>query len=256
MARTLQDRIGALIHQVLDSYPGAWVVWCDPRGDWLPLLQQVALGPIGFSLHQEATELAGQLGGLRSRAELQARIAVGEPFVLCVPRPADQLGWVWAQARLAERIYDRPLREQLRNWGWRPHRLTMSDEEVAALARRSLHTDPAEWGGAGLRPDKALLLEVLAGGAQFVQTKMLSTKSPASKTKGAKDEGALASMNKSMLYFMPFITIIIGTRLPGGLTLYWLLTTVLTVVQQKFLFARMKTSPAIIEGEIKQVPKK
>ena len=96
----------------------------------------------------------------------------------------------------------------------------------------------------------------MAGGAQFVQTKMLSTKSPASKTKGAKDEGALASMNKSMLYFMPFITIIIGTRLPGGLTLYWLLTTVLTVVQQKFLFARMKTSPAIIEGEIKQVPKK
>ena len=115
--------------------------------------------------------------------------------------------------------------------------------------------DPSSFGIINLAIP-SVILAVLAGGAQFVQTKMLSTKSPASKTKGAKDEGALASMNKSMLYFMPFITIIIGTRLPGGLTLYWLLTTVLTVVQQKFLFARMKTSPAIIEGEIKQVPKK
>jgi YidC/Oxa1 family membrane protein insertase len=95
-----------------------------------------------------------------------------------------------------------------------------------------------------------IILAVLAGGAQFVQTKMLSTKKPEKKTKGSKDEGALASMNKSMLYFMPFMTIFIGTRLPGGLTLYWLLTTVLTVVQQKILFSRMKDDKSLIEGEI------
>ena len=166
MAESLQDRISALAHQVLDSYPGAWLVWCDPRGDWLPLLQQAASGPRGFTLHQVADELAGQLGGLGARAELQARIAAGESFVLYVPRAADQLGWVWAHALLAERIYDRSLRDQLRDWGWRPHSLTMSDEEVAAQARRSLQADPAEWGGAALQPDKALLLGVLAGGAQ------------------------------------------------------------------------------------------
>ena len=166
MAESLQDRISALVHQVLDSYPGAWLVWCDPRGDWLALLQEVTSGPRGFALHQVATELAGQLGGLGARAELEARIAAKDPFVLFVPRAANQLGWVWAQALLAERIYDRSLRDQLRDWGWRPHSLTMSDEEVAALARRSLQVDPAEWGGAALRPDKALLLEVLAGGAQ------------------------------------------------------------------------------------------
>lgn len=166
MAKSLQDRIGALVRQVLDSYPGAWLVWCDPRGDWLPLLQQAASGPLGFVVHQVQGELAGQIGGLSARAELQARIAAGDPFVLHVPRAADQLGWVWAQALLAERIYDRSLRDQLRDWDWRPHSLTMSDEEVAALARRSLQVDPAEWGGAALQPDKSLLLEVLAGGAQ------------------------------------------------------------------------------------------
>jgi len=95
-----------------------------------------------------------------------------------------------------------------------------------------------------------IVLAVLAGGAQFVQTKMLSTKKPETKNKASKDEGALANMNKSMLYFMPFMTIFIGTRLPGGLTLYWLLTTVLTVVQQKYLFSKMKNDSTMIEGEI------
>ncbi|MFC2037811.1 hypothetical protein ACFLYD_07600, partial [Chloroflexota bacterium] len=163
---TLLDRIDSLVHQVLDSYPGAWLVWCDPRGDWLPMLQQVASGTQGFTLHQVTGELAGQLGGLRARVELRTRIEAGDSFVLYVGQAADQLGWLWAQALLAERIYDRPLRDQLRDWGWRPHSLTMSDEEVAALARRSLHLDPADWGGAALQPDKALLLGVLAGGAQ------------------------------------------------------------------------------------------
>ena len=85
--------------------------------------------------------------------------------MLWVPVPADRLGWLWGQALLAERIYDRPLREQLREWGWRPDRLTISDDELAALARRNLDRDPAEWGAGGLEPDLGLLLDVLAGGA-------------------------------------------------------------------------------------------
>lgn len=166
MPDTLRERISAVVHQVIDGYPGAWLVWCDRCGDWLLLLQQAASGPAGFALHVVPTELAGHLGGMGARAELQARLTAGEHFVLCVPKAADQLGWLWAQTLLAERIYDRSLRDQLREWGWRPHSLTMTDDEVAALARRSLDQDPAEWGGVGLQPDKALLLEVLAGGSQ------------------------------------------------------------------------------------------
>lgn len=83
--------------------------------------------------------------------------------------------------------------------------------------------------------EPSIILAVLAGAAQFWQTKMLvHTKQPS--VPGAKDEGMAAAMNKQMMYMMPVVTVIIGTRLPGGLTLYWLLFTLLTVLQQYFLF--------------------
>ncbi len=88
-----------------------------------------------------------------------------------------------------------------------------------------------------------ILLAILAGGAQFIQTKMLSTKQPAKKINASKDEALLANMNKSMLYVMPVMTIVIGMSLPAGLTLYWLITTLLTVVQQYFQFRPKKNSP-------------
>ena len=85
----------------------------------------------------------------------------------------------------------------------------------------------------------SIVLAILAGLAQYVQTSMLMSKKPDTKTKGAKDEAIMSSMNKSMKYFMPFMTIIIGMKLPGGLTFYWFLTTVLTVLQQKFVFKQL-----------------
>ena len=84
------------------------------------------------------------------------------------------------------------------------------------------------------------VLAVLSGLAQYVQTKMMTTKKQPVKTGGAKDENMLASMNKSMLYFMPIMTIVIGMSLPAGLTFYWFLTTVFTSVQQLFMFKKDK----------------
>lgn len=84
----------------------------------------------------------------------------------------------------------------------------------------------------------SIALSILSGIAQYVQTKMLTTKKQPLKTSVARDENMLASMNKSMLYFMPVMTIIIGMQLPAGLTFYWFLTTVLTVVQQLFMFKK------------------
>lgn len=102
----------------------------------------------------------------RLRRELQARLDAGESFVLLVPAPPERLGWLWAQALLAERIYARSLREQLLDWGWRPQSLTIGEEELAVLARQGFEQDPAAWGGGGLQPDMVLLLEVLAGGLE------------------------------------------------------------------------------------------
>ncbi len=88
-----------------------------------------------------------------------------------------------------------------------------------------------------------IILAVLAGLAQFFQTKMLATKQPPKKAgEGAKDEGQMAAMNKQMQYMMPLFTIFIGISLPAGLSLYWFFTTLLTIGQQKLIFKSPKTN--------------
>jgi len=85
-----------------------------------------------------------------------------------------------------------------------------------------------------------VVLAVLAGLAQFWQAKMMSTKRSPLKSKGSRDEDMMAIMNKQMLYFMPALTVFIGLTFPGGLALYWLTTTVLTALQQFYLFKRQE----------------
>ncbi len=97
----------------------------------------------------------------------------------------------------------------------------------------------------------SVYLAVLAGLAQFLQAKMMINKPTANVVKGAEDNMA-AIMNKQMLYFMPALTIFIGISLPGGLTLYWLVLTLLTALQQVLTFKKNSGSKAagIIDGEI------
>lgn len=84
-----------------------------------------------------------------------------------------------------------------------------------------------------------IVLAVLAGITQFIQSKMMTaTKQPA--VAGSSDEIAMANANKSMLYVMPLITVIIGASLPAGLTLYWFITTLLMLVQQYFVLKKKK----------------
>jgi YidC/Oxa1 family membrane protein insertase len=101
------------------------------------------------------------------------------------------------------------------------------------------------------------ILAVLAGLAQYWQAKMMITKRPPVIGQGSKDEDMAAMMNKQMLYMMPALTVFIGISLPSGLSLYWLVTTILTALQQKFIFSKIlkkkEDSPAVpqvIEGEV------
>ena len=81
------------------------------------------------------------------------------------------------------------------------------------------------------------VLALLAGLAQYYQSKMMITKKQPAMA-GSEDEKRLALMNKQMMYMMPVLTVVIGFSLPGGLTLYWLLTTVLMVLQQYLMFKK------------------
>jgi YidC/Oxa1 family membrane protein insertase len=87
------------------------------------------------------------------------------------------------------------------------------------------------------------VLAVLAGVAQFLQAKTMTRKQPPKVAgEGGKDENMMAMMNKQMLYFMPVMTIIIGIKLPAGLTFYWICTTLLTMLQQWLVSRKIKTS--------------
>lgn len=88
----------------------------------------------------------------------------------------------------------------------------------------------------------SLALAILAGVAQFWQTKMLMAKKPplvkGKEITGSADEKTMAIMNKQMIYFMPIFTVIIGASLPAGLTLYWFTTTLLMALQQVWMFGK------------------
>ncbi|MDP1709520.1 MAG: YidC/Oxa1 family membrane protein insertase [Candidatus Komeilibacteria bacterium] len=88
-----------------------------------------------------------------------------------------------------------------------------------------------------------IFLAIIAGGLQFWQTKMLVHKKQPN-IPGAKDEGMASMMNKQMLYLMPIVTVVIGATLPGGLALYWLMNTLVTLIQQFFVLRRHKITTA------------
>lgn len=98
------------------------------------------------------------------------------------------------------------------------------------------------------------VLALAAGAAQFWQAKsMMRRRAPKVAGEGAKDENMMAMMNKQMLYFMPVLTVFISLQLPGGVALYWFLSTFLTAVQQTILFRKQKKDKgdgSVIEGEV------
>lgn len=94
------------------------------------------------------------------------------------------------------------------------------------------------------------VLAVLAGAVQFWQSWQMFRKpsvvtAPPADVKGsagAKDEDMSAMMNKQMMYIMPVVTVFIGISLPGGLSLYWTVMSLLTVAQQA-IFLRKPHAP-------------
>ncbi len=76
-----------------------------------------------------------------------------------------------------------------------------------------------------------LFLAVLAGILQFFQTKMTT---PKIKTKN-KNSDFSGILQKQMLYFLPIFTIIILVKLPSAIGLYWITTTLFSIIQQYFI---------------------
>lgn len=85
----------------------------------------------------------------------------------------------------------------------------------------------------GLSSLPHIALVILAAGAQFVQTKMMMAKQPVRKAGTEPDFSEI--MMKQMLFLGPLLTLFIGIKFPAGLALYWFVSTVFMILQQKQL---------------------
>ncbi len=82
-----------------------------------------------------------------------------------------------------------------------------------------------------------VFIALVAGILQFFQTRMMThNRQPG--IPGAADEGIASMVNKQMMYMMPVLTVIIGATLPGGLSLYWTINTLVSLIQQILVFKK------------------
>lgn len=81
---------------------------------------------------------------------------------------------------------------------------------------------------------RSLVLAVLAGAFQFVQSKMLVPK----RAQAGPQDNISAVMNKQFVYVFPVLTVFISLSLPSGLALYWVVTTLFAILQQWYIMKR------------------
>ena len=91
------------------------------------------------------------------------------------------------------------------------------------------------------------VLGVLAGLAQFIQTKQLAPK----KTPG----DAQAQITAGMTYVFPFITLILGLTWPSALTLYWTTSSAVAILQQTIVLRQdvkeLEAGPPVLPAKTK-----
>jgi YidC/Oxa1 family membrane protein insertase len=75
-----------------------------------------------------------------------------------------------------------------------------------------------------------IVFAILAGIAQFGQSWMISKWQ--SKT---GSDNTMKALNIQMLYILPLVSIFIAWRLPAGLPLYWIVTTLFAIGQQMYI---------------------
>lgn len=97
------------------------------------------------------------------------------------------------------------------------------------------------------KPDPLFILPLLAGASQFILSKMMQPAVAGAGEKAKKtpekSDDLMYNLQNQMLYLMPLMTVFIGWRLPSGLVLYWLATTVFSVGQQYFISGLGSFSP-------------
>jgi len=109
------------------------------------------------------------------------------------------------------------------------------------------------------KPDPFYILPVLAGLTQLVFSFMMTSgleghlKAPKDKEAKQKEEDNLEmaqSMQQQMLYIMPAMTVLIALKFPSGLALYWVITTLFSLIQQYIISGLGGLKPVLIKLRI------
>jgi len=81
------------------------------------------------------------------------------------------------------------------------------------------------------------ILVVLSGVLQFWQTKMTMAKSGRQPIGGVGVKDFAATMQKQMMYFLPIITMIIVWQFGAVIGVYWVASTLFTIIEQQIIFS-------------------
>ncbi len=82
--------------------------------------------------------------------------------------------------------------------------------------------------------EASIILAFVAGIAQFVQTKMMTPV-----VKSQKSSSQISDrMQSQMLYILPIFTVFILWKLPAAIGLYWVVTSLFSIVQQYFILKK------------------
>lgn len=100
--------------------------------------------------------------------------------------------------------------------------------------------DPNFFGSINLSQPN-FIFAILAGAAQYWQSHMII------KWQGnnSNNDTTTKMMNAQMTYIMPIISVIIAWKLPAGLPLYWIVTTLFAVGQQYYIQKTYKPKQAL-----------
>lgn len=84
-----------------------------------------------------------------------------------------------------------------------------------------------------LQPDHLYILPVIAAVLQYFQIKM--TLPPRQVRPAGSEPDATEMMQRQSVILMPAVTLFIASRFPAGVAIYWIVSTVFTIVQQYYV---------------------
>jgi YidC/Oxa1 family membrane protein insertase len=100
---------------------------------------------------------------------------------------------------------------------------------------------------------KNIILALLVGISQYYQIKLIMKRTQPKKVENKKkkkldtpEEPDFATiLNKQMLFLMPVLVTVFAYSLPASMSLYWITTTVFTIVQEFFLIKQIDKSEGV-----------